>query len=195
MKLNKKKIQNVIFFISLMYLTFFLPLLITIYSVNWYEFNYKNQEITKQIQSEKRENATINLISFFSYNENLNSLWNEKEKNHMLDVRQIYLYLQLFALICLVLLVITFDKTYLQFFSKINIYILFSFLLLLPVFSFLFSGIFHELLFNNTNWIITSEDMSYYLFPIEFFKNSFLFIVFFAILENIMIYFISSKIK
>ena len=170
-----------------------IPLLFTIYSPIWYNSNYKNQEITKDINLEQRDNATNNLISFFAYNKELNSLWNEKEKIHMSEVREIYLLLEIFTLIAILLLFFTFDKSLLTSYSKINIVIISFLLVLIPFFSFLFNSIFHSLLFNNTFWIITPDDISYYLFPNSFFKNSFLFIIFVSIIENVAIFIFSKK--
>mgnify|MGYP001594884081 CR=1 FL=1 len=186
-------ISKIIFFASLLYLTLAFPLIFTIYSPIWYNFNYENQEITKSISLEQRDNATDNLISFFAYNNELNSFWNEKEKIHMGEVRSIYLFLEILSIISLLLLFFTFDRSLVVNYSKINIVIISSFLILIPFFSFLFNSIFHSILFDNTFWIITPEDISYYLFPNSFFKNSFLLIIIVSIIENIAIFIFSKK--
>lgn len=186
-------IKKLVFFISLLYLTLIIPLLFTIYSPIWYNFNYEKQEITKSISFEQRDNATENLISFFAYNSELNSLWNEKEKTHMSEVRDIYLFLEILSIISLILLFFTFDRTLIEKYSKINIAFIGLLLLLIPFFSFLFNSVFHTILFENTFWIITPEDISYYLFPNSFFKNSFLLIIIGSIIENLAIYIFSKK--
>jgi len=186
-------ISKIVFFISLLYLTLILPLLFTIYSPIWYNFNYESQEITKSINIEQRDNATSNLIHYFAYNTDLNSLWNEKEKIHMSEVRTIYLFLEVLTLIAILLLFFTFDKSLILKYTKINIIIISSLLILIPFFSFLFNSVFHFILFDNNFWIITPEDISYYLFPNSFFKNSFLLIIIISIIENVVIYFFSKK--
>ena len=186
-------IKKLVFFISLLYLTLIIPLLFTIYSPIWYNFNYEKQEITKSISFEQRDNATENLISFFAYNSELNSLWNEKEKTHMSEVRDIYLFLEILSIISLILLFFTFDRTLIEKYSKINIAFIGLLLLLIPFFSFLFNSVFHTILFENTFWIITPEDISYYLFPNSFFKNSFLLIIIGSIIENMTIALFSKK--
>lgn len=193
MNFNLFFFKKFFFFLSILYLTLFLPFLITIYCSSWYNFNYEKQEITKNISLIDQKNATENLVSFFAYNTNLNSLWNEKEISHMYDVRQIYFILELLALISIVLVICLFDKSHMIYCVKINIIFLVSLLIILPFFQFIFSGIFHEILFTNNNWIMTDKDISYYLFPLEFFRNSFLFIILISILENFLIFLISKK--
>lgn len=187
------KMSKVLFFISIIYLSLFVPLMIVVYSASWYDYNYKTQEITKQIITTNKDNATNNLIGFFSYKNSLNDLWNQKEKTHMNDVRTIYLYLEIFAMICLILFLFTFDKTLIVKYSKYNLIVILALLVVLPFFAIFWNTIFHQTLFNNDFWLMNQNDISYYLFPIKFFRNSFLFIVFFAEFENVLLYFISKK--
>ena len=194
MKFNYIKIKKILFFISFIYLTLLIPSLITIYSSTWYNFNYEKQQISKNLNLSIRENATNNLIGFFSYQNNLNELWNTKEKKHMIDVREIYSKLIFFGLICILFFIILFDKKLLFEYSKINLVIISSLFILIPFFTIIFSGVFHLVLFDNNFWIINQNDISYYLFPIEFFKNSFSFILIFSMFENMILYLVS-KLK
>jgi len=195
MKINKIKLTQMLFFISFIYLTLLIPILITIYSSSWYEYNYNKQEITSTININLTINATSNLISFFKFRTNLNDLWNEKEKIHIREVREIYLKIIIIGVIFLILFSILFNTKTLLYYSKINIYIILSLFILIPFFTIIFSGIFHTMLFDNTYWIIDQNDISYYLFPNSFFKNSFLLILIISLLENTFIYILLKKNK
>jgi len=176
-------------FFSLIFLTLYIPLSFTIYSNSWYNFNSNPQNV---LSKNDLNNATSNLINYFEHKENLNILWNEKEKKHMSDVRQIFDFLFIIFILNLINLFIFFKKKLIKKFVKINILVISSFILLLPIFQFFWNNIFHLIMFNNNFWIINPNDISYYLFPLSFFYNSTIFIILISIILNLVVYF---KIK
>jgi len=188
MKFNFKKIKEIILFFSLLFLTLYIPLSFTIYSNFWYEFNYNNQDTYNQIEKNKTINSTNNLINFFKHKEDLNFNWNEKEKLHMYEVRNIYDILFFIGIISIISLSKLFNFKLIRKFSKINLYYNLFLILLIPIFQFFWNKIFHLILFNNDLWIINSNDISYYLFPINFFINSLIFIILISIILNLILY-------
>lgn len=183
MKINIKK--NILW-ISILYLSLYIPLTITIYSQSWYEFNYKIHDTYKNIEKDKALNATKNLISFFLHKEELNNHWNEKERLHMKDVRNIYDILFILGILSFLGLGIENPKTKdLKKISMKNITIITIFIIIIPFFSYFWNNIFHNILFSNNYWIINQNDISYYIFPIEFFIYSTIFLILTSIIINI----------
>ena len=182
------KIKNITLFLALLYLTLYIPLSITIYFTPWYMLNYNNQGTYEMISEDFSLNATTNLINFFEHRESLNTQWNTKEVSHMTDVRKIYDIILLLFLSSLITLGLLYKKEKILTYSKINILIFLSLLIIIPFFSLFWDNVFHPLLFSNTKWITTPNDISYYLFPYQFFINSTLFIIIIGTIENIGIW-------
>ncbi len=188
MKINYK---NVILFTSLLFLTLYIPLSYTIYSDSWYKINYNQQDTYLKLGENTTLNATDNLINFFLHNEELNELWNQKEITHMTDVRSIYNVLFIIFILSIISITFLFNKKLIKKYSKINLIIISSLIIIIPFFSLFWNYIFHPLLFNNDFWMMTSNDISYYLFDIEnyrFMFNSVLLVIITGIILNLIIY-------
>lgn len=187
------KIKNIIFLFSLLYITIYLSSVFVIYSSSWYEFNYKQQETYLKLSEEKVQNSTSNLINYLLHKEELNDNWNSKEKLHYIDVRSIYDNFFILFILSLFGIIWSFKKINLKYIkkaSKTNIVVILFLCLIFPIFQYFWDYIFHPLIFNNNLWLMFPTDISYYLFPYSFFKNSLLFIVLVAILQNLIIYII-----
>jgi len=192
MKNKLNKLINILFFISFLFLTIYIPLNFTTYNSNWYEYN--NRENITQNQTNLAKNASTNLINYFTYQETLNNQFSQTEKLHMKDVRNIYNKLFFIAILSFTIFIIFFkkNKKHLKKFSKINIITILSLILILPFFQYFWTKIFHPILFKNNYWIYYKHEISYLLFPRTFFINSLILIIITSIIINLIIYF---KIK
>lgn len=183
-----KKIKNILLFLSLLFLTLYIPLSIMIYSNSYYQTNYNNLNTYNYINESLAKNTTNNLINYFTYKEQLNHLWALEEEIHMEDVRNIFSILFSLAILSSFLFSYNYNKEKLKQYSKINISIIISLILIFPFFNSFWDNIFHPILFNNSYWILTSNQISYYLFPYSFFQNSLIFLIVISLIENILIY-------
>lgn len=185
--------KNWALFVSVLFLTLYLPLCFTVYFPTWYTFNYVGQGTYDTVTPYVADYATGNLVKFFLYMEDLNILWTPGEALHMFDVRIIYTCLFIFAVLAMICVFKFFDEDLVIKFSKWNLFIIPFGLLVLPFFKFFWTTIFHPLLFRNNLWQMSPNDLSYTLFPNSFFINSIIFIVFTAMIENLFIWFKFSK--
>ena len=186
----QSKLKRALLYSSLFILLLYIPLAITVYTSSWYEFNYNLQDTYDNLDENDAKNATDNLIGFFMHRNDMNDLWNDKEKAHMSDVRNIYDILFILAVLSVIVIVTLKEREVFLKSSRINIIVKLSLLIILPFFAFFWNNIFHTVMFSNDFWINTPLDISYHLFPIEFFERSLLFIALFSVLENIVIYFL-----
>lgn len=182
-----RRIKSITLFVSLLFLILYIPLTIAIYSQSWYEFNYRNNTI----DSKTSISAIENVISFFLYKDKLDlNIWSKKEIRHFSDVRNIYLFLHIFALLSFCVLLFLFDKRKMK---KISTYIFVVILLLGTLFyfidfSYFWNNIFHNILFYNQDWIYTQNEMSYFLFPESFFVNSVVLIILGGMIINLLLF-------
>jgi len=182
------KRNKFLLFFSLIFISLYIPFFFSAYSNFWYEFNFENQNTYQKIGLEKATNASNNLVEFFLHKQELNSLWNEKEKIHMKDVRNIYDFLFVVFILNIIFLIRLFNKKKVKEYAKKNIIIITCLTLLIPMFNFFWTKIFHSVLFSNNYWILTPNDISYYLFPIDFFINSLILIIAIGVFFNLIFY-------
>lgn len=188
---TKQFILNTILFASLFYLTLTIPIFIATYSQKWYESNYETLPTKDYITYQEYNTATNNLINYLTYQEPLIEIWSEHEKIHYKEVRTIFTKIFLLSIVALILL-ITLSKNKTEQIKKfaisnIIILIVISTLIMLN-FQYFWNVIFHPILFNNPYWLMSPEQISYYLFPYTFFTNTIQFIIFVSIIENLIIY-------
>lgn len=192
-----QRIKNILLFLSLLFVTLYIPLSYTIYSSNWYEINYNFQDTYEVFGVNQTNLLTNDLIGYFEHkNELSNTLWSEKEKAHFEDVRAIYDVLFVLFFASLISIGLLFNKERVFRYSKINIIVILSLLIVLPFFGYFWNYVFHPLLFSNDFWIMSPNDVSYYLFGIVdngFFVRSFVFIIVIGILENLFSYYLCKK--
>ena len=160
-----KIIKNVLVFVSLFYLTFYLPFVFVAYNPYWINYNCDKNERCSRVQTEFRVNAVNELTSYLSHRGELTKGWQENEKIHMSEVRHIFDIMFIAAIISLVLLlIIRKDRMSLYKFAIINIVIV------VPNFKTFWRDVFHPLLFNNEFWKMSRQDVSFYITPRTFFK-------------------------
>jgi len=187
-----KKVKNIIFGICSSYLLFYIPIAIIAYLPHWYLINCKVHNMCDCLGKSKASFIT-ELTSFLFYNKPLSRGWSVKEKIHLAEVKGILDLLAIIAIICLILFIICFNRKRISKNAVINFFIIGILLLILPFFKFFWLKIFHPLLFNNSLWKNTPGDISYYIMPRAFFKNSIFFLIIFSSLLNGLQWFIFKK--
>lgn len=183
-----KIIKNVLVFVSLFYLTFYLPFVFVAYNPYWINYNCEKNERCSRVQTEFRVNAVNELTSYLSHRGELTEGWQENEKIHMSEVRYIFDIMFIAAIISLaLLLIIRKDRMSLYKFAIINIVIALALFIVVPNFKTFWRDVFHPLLFNNEFWKMSRQDVSYYITPRTFFKITTIVVLSAWVLINILI--------
>lgn len=181
------RIKAVLLFISLLYITFYIPMTLTFYLPQWMELNCDFHKRCEVIGSERAESGINELSSYFRHQGELDSFLTEKEKTHLKEVRGIFDKMFLAALISLVLIFLTYDRKRVARYTLINAAIILALLIVIPFFGTFWRDIFHPLLFDNDLWKNNRADLSYYIMPREFFKYTVALLIVLCFLINIAI--------
>jgi len=191
------RIKSLFLFISLLYLTFYIPMTLTFYMPGWMELNCEWHGRCRVIGIERSENGIQELSAFFRHQGELDSFLTEKEKLHLLEVRGIFDTMFFLGLISLVIIAITYNRKKLSRFALINAAIIICLLIVLPFFGTFWRDIFHPLIFNNDLWQNNQYDLSYYIMPRVFFKYTVALLILLCFLINTVIWlgFREKKIK
>lgn len=159
-----------------------------------YHLQYTIHDVYDEISSKTASNATTNLISYFFHVKQLDpQLFTQKEIKHFEDVRVLYDGLFILTLMSIFFLIKLKPKKeqIIKALEKARYYVLAP-LVILPIFSYFWNSLFHTILFNNSYWITKPGELSYYLFPIEFFSYTLISII---ILSEIIIYITLYELK
>ena len=174
------KIRNPLIFILIT--ISFIGFALHTYSPNFYYGQYLLHNTYDEIPQKTAESATNNLIKFFFHIEKPNEkIFTKEEIQHYYDVRFIYdsyFFLFIFSLLFLYVLKPK-KKEIISTLEKIR-YILLAPLVLIPFFGYFWNTIFHSFLFSNNFWIMQPHEISYYLFPLEFFSIALISIIIFC---------------
>lgn len=167
--------------ISILIIFFSISLSLHVYPSTNYNVQYHLQDINTNINQSQFSTTTTNLRHFFLHVENLDqSIFTPEEIQHYREVRNIYdsvIILLLLSILLLFLLKPNSTEVG-SALKKISIGLPLLFLLT-PWFSVIFNEIFHTTLFSNSLWIMYPNQISYYIFPINFFLSSFVSIILF----------------
>lgn len=135
MKRFKEFIKNFMLFIPLFYLTFYIPMSFTTYSASWYKFVCNFHERCERIGVKNSHEKIEELTSNFLHIGNLTKGWTAKEKLHLKEVRVMFDKMAILAIIAFIVIVINRKKVKaFRKFSKINIFIIFCFFIVIPFF-------------------------------------------------------------
>ena len=191
--------KNILVFISLFYLTFYIPFVLTSYNPYWMKYNCGLHKRCEIIGEDKATMAMHNLTSFLMHREDLSSEWRKNEVIHLKEVRVIFDMMFFVVLIAGFMLAAFRDnRPKLYKFAIINIVIALCLLIVLPNFKTFWRDIFHPLLFDNELWKVTRRDLLYYVTPRAFFKITTAVILASWIILNILIIVVSgykSRVK
>lgn len=177
LKKKVKKVKNILLGGSLFYLTVYLPIVLMTYFTWWYTFNCQFHRRCTIIGYSNALRYIGELTDFFLHKNSLGAGWTAKEKLHLVEVRDILDALALIAVLCIVLLVFTFDRSKISTYALVNLVIVLLISLSLPFFKTFWTEIFHPLLFDNDLWKNNYLDRSFYLMPRIFFKHSMIFLI------------------
>jgi uncharacterized membrane protein len=184
-----KKGRGAVLFITLIYMTLYLPLMFVLYLPSWYRLNCKWSPVCGRIGYERAYAGFNELNIFFRHQGKLTlSYWTDKEKRHLAEVRDMTDKLLFAGIISAAGLVLTFDRRRTSQFARINAGIIVSLLAVLPFFAPFWRHVFHPLLFNNRLWLNTPYDFSYYLMPRQFFKYTAALLIAVSCLLNLIIW-------
>ena len=163
-------IKGTALFVSLLYLTFYIPMAFTVYAPAWMKFNCGFHKRCEVVGIEEANKGISELSAYFRHQGELESFYTEKEKLHLKEVRGIFDKLFIASLGAFILLVLTFNSKRASRFALVNAILVLSLLLVLPFFGTFWRGIFHPLMFNNELWMNNQYDLSFYIMPRQFFK-------------------------
>ncbi len=170
------------------FLTFYLPLTLIVYFPWWYLLNCRFHQRCQIIGIENARRCIDELSRFFLHRGQLIHGWTVKEKLHLAEVRDILDVLAIIAVVSIVFVVITFESGKVSRLAVINIYTYLSLVLIVPFFKLFWSRVFHPLLFANNHWLNNGSDVSYYIMPRVFFRNTFILLIVVSLLTNALAY-------
>lgn len=183
-----KIIKGIFLFLSLFYLTFYLPMASTFYLPYWMKLNCEFHDRCEEIGEEESYNAISELSAFFRHQGGLDSFYTEKEKLHLEEVRGMFDNLLIAAIASVILLALSFDRRRASRFALINSALILLLLLVLPFFGTFWRDIFHPLLFKNNLWMNNQYDLSFYIMPRVFFKYTVALLTVVCFLINVAIW-------
>ena len=184
----QNSIKGALLFVSLLYLTFFIPLAFTVYSPLWMQYNCDYHKRCEVIGMDEAEKAISELASFFRHQGGLESFYTDKERLHLTEVRGIFDKLLIAAVVAMGMIVLCFNAKRARRFALINAVLILSLLLVLPFFGTFWRDIFHPLMFNNDLWMNNQYDLSFYIMPRQFFKYTVALLTVLCFLINIGIW-------
>lgn len=181
-------IMGTALFVSLLYLTFYIPMTFTVYAPAWMKFNCNFHKRCEVVGIKEANEGISELSAYFRHQGGLESFYTEKEKLHLKEVRGIFDKLFIASLGALILLALTFNPKRASGFALVNAILVLSLLLVLPFFGTFWREIFHPLMFNNELWMNNQYDLSFYIMPRQFFKYTVALLTALCFLINIAIW-------
>ena len=163
------KLKGIALFISLLYLTFYIPMSLTFYMPQWMKLNCGWHERCDKIGYDSAIRGIDELTAYFRHQGELQHFWTGKEKMHLEEVRGIFDKMLIVGLAAAVLIFLTFDRKRASRFALANAIIILSLLVVLPFFGTFWRDIFHPLIFKNDLWMNNRYDLSFYIMPRRFF--------------------------
>jgi len=187
------RLKGTILFLSLFYLTFYIPMSLTFYAPSWMKLNCEWHDRCAIIGYENAYTGIEELASFFRHKGELDHFYTRKEKTHLTEVRGIFDRMFVIGVAAVILLTLTYDRKKIGRYAMINAAIILSLLLVLPFFTTFWRDIFHPLLFKNNLWMNNRYDLSFYIMPRQFFKYTVALLVALSVSLNIIIWLLCRK--
>lgn len=187
--------KSTLLFVSLLYLTFYIPMTLTFYLPNWMELNCEWHGRCEVIGAERAERGINELASYFRHQGELDSFLTEKEKLHLEEVRGIFDKMFFLALLSIIIIAFTYNRKKVSRFAFINSVIIICLLVVLPFFGTFWRDIFHPLLFDNNLWQNNKYDLSFYIMPRVFFKYTVALLIALCFTINILLWYFLRKKK
>jgi len=185
--------KKFLLFLSLFFITFYIPFVFTAYNPGWYEFNCRFNPRCGRIGYQKSFDGINELTDYFLHQNELGYKWSRKENIHLGEVRGMFDLMAIFAIISFLFLLIMLDRELLRKCSVVNIIIILAMFAVIPFFNFFWTDIFHGILFNNNYWLNTRYDFSFYIMPQKFFRITVSTILASWFFINLVIYFLLNR--
>lgn len=182
-----------ILFVSLFYLSFYIPLTLIVYMPYWYKLNCNFYTRCEEIGYERSYRGIDELTSFFLHRGELTSFLTKKEKLHLTEVRGTFDEMIYIGIIAIILLIITFERRWISRFAIINTLIILSLLVVLPFFKTFWTEVFHPILFDNDLWKNNRFDLSFYIMPRKFFMYTMVLLIVTCSLLNLVTWYVFKK--
>jgi uncharacterized membrane protein len=191
-----KKVQHTAFFISIFYLTVYVPIFWVTYFPAWYELNCKWHGRCAVSGPGHGKTHIRELVGFLRHTGELtHPEWSAKEKRHLHEVR-IMLDMMLAGAVCAAsIFFLTFDRRRLGWFTRVNTVLMLALVMILPFFKQFWRHGFHGLLFDNADWINFPHDVTYHITPRVFFLHTFIFVIFASLILNLCCFLILRRRK
>ena len=178
-------LKHTLLFLSLLYITIYLPLAAVIYTPYWYKANCSWHPRCEHFGKIRAARHIKELTGYLRHSGELESpAWTNKERRHLAEVRQIFDRLFFIALAAAGLLTSFFDRGALKTAALANIGLMLVLCAVLPFFTVFWRDIFHGWLFDNTYWKNNPADVSYYIMPRVFFRHTMMLLIAAAWLFN-----------
>lgn len=167
-----------------------IPLAAIVLTTSWYEFNCQFHSRCDRFGKAELLDQASRLPPYFLHQKPLVGRWSRTEHLHMADVRNIYDIVAAISFLALIICGAALFKypDILQRSALWNLFIIVALLAILPIFGYFWKHIFHALLFTNEHWKTNRADVSWYLMPRVFFRNSFILIIAVAASINACLY-------
>jgi hypothetical protein len=156
--------------VSLFYLTVWVPLAFVVYLPVWYHASCDWNPRCEVLGEQRVERAVRELTRFFLHRGELGSGWSAKERLHLAEVRVIYDRLAAGAALALLGLVAGFERGTAARAALVNIAVVATVLVVVPVFRPFWMEVFHPLLFDNELWRTNRFDLTWYITPVRYFQ-------------------------
>ncbi len=172
-----------------------LPLIFSIFAPQWYTYNCQYHQRCERFGLDGVTDKVTEMGDFFLTGNPLSKQWSKKERQHLSEVRDMYKILTLMTLVSIALVIAAYflSPSALSNAALINVFIVIACLGVLPFFASFWRDVFHPLLFDNDLWKNNSSDISWYLMPRIFFRNTVILIISVSIASLLSLWFLSRK--
>jgi hypothetical protein len=186
--LSKTSLRTAFFCFALLFVTTYVAVAFMAYTPYWYSINCNWHPRCEILGIDIAQDHIVELAGYLRHqNELTSTMWSEKERKHLIEVRAIYSQILAAFLITLaVFIYLLRDRawTQLKWAAKINLAFLALCLCAMPWFKEFWHDVFHPIFFSNMDWFNTPKELSYWITPQVFFKYSAITIVVFLVLVH-----------
>lgn len=215
----KKIILGLIFIISLNISLLFLDVQMATFDIKFYENKFEEHNVYKKtnIQKEDLKKVTLEMLDYIkdkrenliietNINQKKEVVFGERERLHMVDVKNLFeigFKIRNISIIIFLITLVIFIKYYKNILYKLLIFAATIPMIIMGIFGILISidfskyfTVFHELLFTNDLWLLNPKtDILIQMLPLDFFYSISIRILTYFILQLILIFLLGVGLK